>query len=124
MLGERISNAATMRWLGSMSNGTLYSMSKNAFSLKQWKLVPVNEFYYVLTDLNDKCLETNHQGIAFTSNCTRMNSQLWKNVEGNLINKETSNCLSSEADGEILTRPCDNSLNQVWLIEDNFLGLP
>jgi len=62
--------------------------------------------------------------MAFTTNCTRMDSQLWKNVEGNLVNKETSNCLSSDLDGKICTRTCDHSLYQVWLIEKNFLGLP
>ena len=124
MFGERISNAATLRWLGSRENGTLYSMPNKTFSLKQWNLVLVIEPYYILTDLNEKCLETNRKGMAFTTNCTRMDSQLWKNVEGNLVNKETSNCLSSDLDGKICTRTCDHSLYQVWLIEKNFLGLP
>jgi len=62
--------------------------------------------------------------MVFTSNCTRMNSQLWENVERNLVNKGTLKCLSADTDGEIFSRPCNHRLNQVWLIEDNFLGLP
>ncbi len=75
---------------------------------RRWRLVELEDGYFVVTNFCGECLEANTNGVVNYSDCILDNDyQLWRMNGEILINKATRKCLNAKDEKNFKTVKCD-----------------